>query len=60
MTADDVITAVTEAASLAEAQSIVRATPPRTLAEVADILYIDAESHSAPWLRAAIVREARS
>ena len=60
MTADDVITAVTEAASLAEARSIVCATPPRTLAEVADILYIDADSHSAPWLRAEIVREARS
>lgn len=59
-TPDDVITLVTEAATPAAARAIVRATPPRLLGQVADLLYIDADHHSAPWLRVQIIREARS
>ena len=60
MTADDLVTAITQAPTPADAQRIVRDAPPRVLAEVADLLHIDDYGHSAPWTRAAIVREARS
>jgi hypothetical protein len=61
MTADDLITAVTEAATERDAQRIANGVHSRTLLlATADLLYIDAAGHSSGWLRKAIVREARS
>jgi hypothetical protein len=60
MTGDDLITAVTEAATEQEAARLVRDAPASARSEAADILYVDTERHSAPWVRAAIVSEARA
>jgi hypothetical protein len=59
-TGDALITRVTEAATVAEAQSIVRAASVQARYSAADLLYLDADSHSMPWLRAHIVSEARA
>jgi hypothetical protein len=59
-TEDTIITHVTEARTAEHARAIVNKYPPRVLAKVADLLYIDAEGHGAAWLRAAIVSEARA
>jgi hypothetical protein len=59
-TADDVITAITEAPTRKDAKAILAGVPRATLLAVADLLYIDPCGHGLPCLRAAIVCEARS
>ena len=61
VTVDDIITAVTEATTDAYAQQVIATVRSRAmLLSVADQLYIeDPAAHKSPWLRKAIVREAR-
>lgn len=59
-TADDVITAVTTAATDADAEQVMAGLSHGLLLAVADLLYIDnPEIHGPPWLRREIVAEAR-
>ena len=61
MTADDIITAVTQAATHAEAEAIMRDVHSRALLlATADQLYIDVDGHASAWVRKAIVAEARA
>jgi hypothetical protein len=61
MTADDIITQLTNAASESDAQAIADGIRSRALLEeVADLLFIDAYGHGLPWIRKAIAKEARS
>lgn len=59
--ADDIVTRVTEAATRADATRVIEGVREMaTLRAVADLLYVEAEGHGAPWLRRAIVNEARA
>lgn len=60
VTADDLITRVTEAATRKDAQAILAGVSRATLLAVADQLYIEPCGHGLPCLRASIVAEARS
>jgi hypothetical protein len=60
MTADDIITAITQAATRKDALAILAGVPRATLLAVADQLYIEPCGHGLPCIRAAIVIEARS
>ena len=57
-TADDVVTAITEAATLQDARAILRTVRTPLLHEVADLLYVDEELPPVA-LRKAIIDEAR-
>lgn len=59
-TEDTVLTHITEARTDAHALDIANQVKPTVLRKVADLLYIDPDGHGVKWLRAAIVREARS
>jgi hypothetical protein len=60
MAPDDVVTRITEAAADADALAIMRGVPHAMLLAVADLLHIDPYGHHDPWLRKAIVTEART
>ena len=61
MTVDEIITRVTQAPAQADAETVINAVRSRAmLAEVADLLHIDAAGHAPAWIRTAIVTEARS
>lgn len=58
---DDIITRVTEAPARADAVRVVEGVRSlATLRAVADLLHVEADGHGAPWLRRAIVAEARA
>jgi hypothetical protein len=59
---DDIVTMVTDAPTESQACTVVDSVRSRAaLLAVADLLYVDyPEGHTDNWLRAAIVREARS
>ena len=59
-TADDIITAVTEAASVEAAQVVLTGVPRALLLETADQLFIDADGKASATLRKAIIAEARA
>jgi hypothetical protein len=61
MSPDDIITKVTEASTAVEALAIMQDVPRSLLLAVADQLFIDdPDGHGSPWLRKAIVEEARA
>lgn len=61
LTADDIITRLTQAASEEEAQAIADSVRSRALLdEVADLLYTDSYGRSPAVIRKAIIREARA
>jgi hypothetical protein len=61
LTADDIITQVTQAPTAAAALAVVAGVHSRQLLlAAADLLYIDAAGHASAWLRKAIVAEART
>jgi len=57
---DQAITDITVAADDTAALEIVKRLPSVTLAAVADQLYVETDGHSLPYIRKAIVTEARS
>lgn len=57
---DDAITKITEAETEDKAKAIAFSLSRRLLRAVADQLHIDPEEHGDGWIRAAIVKEARS
>lgn len=59
-TADSIVTDITQAPCEEIALALLSRTPPAMLAEIADLLYIEADGHATPWIRKAIVSEARS
>jgi hypothetical protein len=59
-TADDVVTLVTGAGSAYAATAILEGTRRVLLLAVADLLHIEADGHGNPWLRKAILAEARA
>lgn len=61
MTPDDIITQITQAPSADAALAIMNGVRSRSLLlAVADLLYIEAEGQTSPWIRKAIVSEARA
>jgi hypothetical protein len=60
MTADDIITRITEAATEADALAVLAGVPRALLDTVADQLYIDSYGRSPAVVRRAIAAEARS
>ena len=60
MTADNVITRITEASTEEDALTIMRSVPHSLLLAVADQLHTDPYGHGDPWLRRAVVAEARA
>lgn len=59
--ADDIITQVTQAPTGHGALAVLEMlASPAMLRVIADQLHIEAEGHGNPWIRRAIVREARS
>lgn len=61
LTADDIITKVTQAATEADALAVVADVHSRQLLlAAADLLYIEVDGHASAWVRKAIVREARA
>jgi len=59
-TADDYVTAITQAPSQDAALAILRGAGKRTLAAIADLLYVDDYGLSAARIARAIVAEARA
>jgi hypothetical protein len=59
-TVDEIITAITHAATMADAAEIMRTVPGAMVRTVADQLHIEADGHGLPWLRRAAVQEARA
>jgi hypothetical protein len=59
-TPDGVITRITEAGSAADALTIMKSVPHGLLIAVADQLHISPHGHADPWIRRAIVAEARA
>jgi hypothetical protein len=57
---DEVITRLTEAASMDAAYEVARTVPRKMLLEVADQLYVEADGHGTEWIRWAVVKEARA
>jgi hypothetical protein len=57
---DDVITRITEAPTEEAARAITSNLSYRLLFAVADQLYVETEGRGIPWIRNAIVKEARS
>jgi hypothetical protein len=57
---DDIITRLTEAASMDAAYDVARTVPRKMLLKVADQLHIEADGHGAEWIRWAITKEART
>jgi hypothetical protein len=60
MDTDTAITRITCAATVREAEGITATLQRRDVLAVADQLHIETEGHGMPWLRRAIVTEARS
>jgi hypothetical protein len=60
MDTDTAITRITRAATVREAEGITATLQRRDVLAVADQLHIETEGHGMPWLRRAIVTEARS
>jgi hypothetical protein len=60
LTPDDIITRITEASTEADALRIAAGVPHKMLMTVADQLHIDPYGHADPWIRKAIVAEARA
>jgi hypothetical protein len=60
MTADDVVTMVTRAATTADALAVVASLPRASVLAVADLVHVAADGHGLPWVRRAIVAEARA
>jgi hypothetical protein len=61
MTTDDIITAVTQAATYGEARAVMEGVrSSQALAALCDQLHIDADGHGKAWQRIAIVTEARA
>jgi len=60
MTADTLVTMVTEAATEAQAVDIMRMASRSAVVAVADLLHVEADGHSLATVRRACVREARS
>lgn len=60
-TADDIITRLVQAPGTDAATAVIAGVTSRALLlEVADLLHIDADGHALPWVRKAIVTEARA
>jgi hypothetical protein len=60
MDTDTIITRVTGAGSIQAARDFIGDVPPASVRAVADQLHIEAEGHGLPWIRNAIVSEARA
>lgn len=60
MTGDDLITLVTEAGSMREAQRIMDTAPPEAVFSAADTVYVDCDRHGMRWIRNAVLSEARA
>ena len=60
LTADDLVTAITQAPDEASAMAVLADVPRTLLDEVADLVYIDPVGRSSAVVRRAIIREARS
>jgi hypothetical protein len=58
-TADDIVTALNNSPTRADANALMLGVGPKLVRAVADLLYVEADGHAAPWLRNAIVSEAR-
>ena len=57
---DTLITHVTQARTDEAALAIVRKYKPTAVLAAAGLLYVEADGHGIAWVRAAVVREARS
>lgn len=60
MTPDDLITRLVNDPSDADARLTALSTPPAVILTAADLLHIETAGHGLPWVRQALVREARA
>jgi hypothetical protein len=60
VTADDVVTAITQASTAEDALGVLAGVGGAALEAVADLLFVDTAGHGAPWVRRACAAEARA
>jgi hypothetical protein len=60
MTGDDLITALVQAPTQAEADAIAATAPALAVSDAADLLYLTDAPHGLKWYRRTVAREARA